>query len=85
MKNKLDIEATLEQLISKDEIIQIAKETKFIQRSTGKINPCDFVFSLMFKVSASMPVSLSLLVIFLNETVSKVGLHKRFNPLSVFF
>ncbi len=85
MDNKLDIEAILTQMISKNEIIEIARESKFIQRKTGKINPCNFLFTLMFRVSASMPASLELLVMFLNETVSKVALHKRFNKFSVIF
>ncbi len=72
-------------MISKDEILELAKETKFIRRSTGKINPYNFLFTLMFRISASVPASLDLLVMFLNETVTKVAFHKRFNKFTVLF
>ncbi len=84
-KNKLNLKDTLEEVITKEEISQIARETQFVQRKSGVIKPLDFLFTLMFRVSATVPASLDLLTLFLNTTVSKVGLHKRFNKYSVIF
>lgn len=85
MKKKIDFEAITDKIITKDEVIQIAKETMFFQRAGGKISPSDFLFTLMFKASASIPLSLGHMSIFLNNMVSRPGLHKRYNKLAVFF
>jgi hypothetical protein len=85
IKNKLSLEDTLEEVITKEEISQIARETQFVQRKSGEIKPFEFLFILMFRVSATIPASLDLLTLFLNATVSKVALHKRFNKYSVIF
>lgn len=67
MKNKIErqINLEVENLITNEEIIEIAKTTKFTQRSTGKICPVEFLYILMFKVFSSNPLSLGLITIFL--------------------
>ena len=79
MKSKIKLELNAEQYITANEIKVIAKESKFIQRKNGKIDPVDFLFTLIFKVSTSNPLSLGHVILFLKSMVSRPGLHKKFN------
>jgi len=85
MKSKIKLELNAEQYITANEIKVIAKESKFIQRNNGKIDPVDFLFTLIFKISTSNPLSLGHVIFFLQSMVSRPGLHKRFNKYSVIF
>lgn len=62
---EMQINLEVEDLVTKEEILEIAKTTKFTQRSTGKICPLEFLYVLMFKVFGSNPLSLGLITIFL--------------------
>lgn len=63
----------------------MARETKFVQRSGGKIEPFDFLMVLVFRLATSLPVGLGLMTTMLNKAVSRSGLHQRFNGRTVIF
>lgn len=71
--------------LNKDKIIEIAKKTGFISRER-KITAPDFFFSLVFRSSKQLPVSLRNLAVFFEKTVSRTAVHKKFNEkASLFF
>ena len=72
-------------LISHKEVLACARETGFVRRAGGKINPCEFLFALMFRGMASVPVGLGLLTSFLNSLVTRTGVHNKFNERAVEF
>ena len=71
-------------ILNKDKIIEIARETGFIQR-LRKINPNDFLLSLVFCSSKQLPVSLRNLVSFFDSPVSRTAIHKKFTAKATLF
>lgn len=62
-----------------------ARKTRFVRRAVGKIDPCEFLFALVFRGMASVPVGLGLLTSFLNCLVTRTGVHNKFNERTVKF
>lgn len=79
---KLNLNLT--KILNKDKIIEIARETGFIQR-LRKINPNDFLLSLVFCSSKQLPVSLRNLVSFFDSLVSRTAIHKKFTAKATLF
>ncbi len=84
MKKKINFESIANEIITKKEVLQIARETKFLQRGGGT-DPFDFLFTIIFKISASNPLSLGNLTMFLNVMISRTALHKKYNAFAVLF
>ncbi len=72
-------------IITRNEIQQVARETGFIQRAGGKINPFDFLMVLVFRLATSVPPALRLIVSLLEKPVSRTGIHKKFTEKAVKF
>lgn len=75
----------LSKIITPEEVYKIAKETKFIQRSGGKINPFDFFMTLVFRMSSSIPPGLRLITSILNMQVSRSAVHQKFTEKGCLF
>jgi hypothetical protein len=72
-------------IISHEEIQKAAKETGFLKRSGGKINPFDFFMVLVFRLATSVPPALRLITSLLEKPVSRTGIHKKFTEKAVDF
>jgi len=74
----------LTKMLNKDNIIKLAKETKFCIR-IRKVDPINFLLSLVFCSSKQLPVSLRNLASFFEKTVSRTSIHKKFNKKATLF
>ena len=72
-------------LITPEETFAAAKESGFLKRSGGKINPFDFLMTLVFRMSHSFPPALSTIISFLKIPVSRSGLHQKFTEKATCF
>jgi len=54
-------------------------KTAFVKRISGKIDPYEFLLTLVFRTVTSVPVGLGILTSLLNLLVSREALHQRFN------
>lgn len=81
MKKRLD----LSKIITPNEVYKIARETGFVQRAGGKINPFDFLMTLVFRLSTSIPSALELIISLLNIDISRSGIHQRFTEKTTLF
>ena len=70
--------------LNKDKIIEIAKETKFCIR-IRKVDPINFLFSLVFCSSKQCPVSLRSLASFFDKLVSRTSVHRKFTSEATLF
>jgi hypothetical protein len=66
-------------LITREEVQELAMKTNFVKRISGKIDPYEFLLTLVFRTVTSVPVGLGILTSFLNLLVSREALHQRFN------
>ncbi|MDM8516893.1 IS4 family transposase [Desulfobacterales bacterium HSG16] len=78
-------EQYLAKFITPEEANSIARETGFVQRSGGKINPYDFLIAMIFRLSTSVPPALKLIGSFLNFDISSSGIHQRFSSKATSF
>lgn len=74
----------LTKMLNKDNIIKMAKETKFCLR-IRKVDPINFLLSLVFCSSKQLPVSLRNLASFFDKIVSRTSLHNKFNEKATLF
>jgi len=84
MDTKENIKMNISEILTYEEIKEIAIKTGFFQR-TGKICPFDFLMTLIFKLAASYPPALGLMASFLEKHVSRSGLHQRFSEKAAEF
>ena len=76
----------MSEVITPEEVYQAARETGFVKRGGGKINPFDMLMTLVFRMSQVLPPALSLIISFMKTKVSRSGLHQRFTEkASLFF
>jgi len=76
----------MSEIITPEEVYQAARETGFVKRGGGKINPFDMLMTLVFRMSQVLPPALSLIISFMKTKVSRSGLHQRFTEkASLFF
>src|SRR3990172_2031165 len=76
----------MSKIITPEEVYQAARETGFLKRVGGKINPFDMLMTLVFRMSQVLPPALSLIISFMKTKVSRSGLHQRFTEkASLFF
>jgi hypothetical protein len=76
----------MSEVITPEEVFQAARETGFLKRVGGKINPFDMLMTLVFRMSQVLPPALSLIISFMQVKVSRSGLHQRFTEkASLFF
>ncbi len=75
---------SLEQMINKERISEIAIETGFIKRER-KIDAYDLLLSLVFHSSRQLPVSLRNLAVLFFKKVSRTAVHKKFNEKGALF
>lgn len=75
----------LSKIITPKEVYKIARETKFVQRAGGKIDPYDFLMTLVFRLATSTPPGLRLIASLLNKRVSREGVHQRFTDKAALF
>lgn len=71
-------------IITPDEIESIAKETGFIRR-LRKINPFDFLITLVFRLVLPVPAGLRQIVSLLDKDISRSGLNQKFTEKAVDF
>jgi hypothetical protein len=74
----------LTKMLNKDNIIKLAKETKFCIR-IRKVDPNNFLNSLVFCSSKQLPVSLRNLASLFDKIVSRTSIHKKFNEKATLF
>jgi hypothetical protein len=72
-------------VITPQEVYKAARETKFIQRAGGKIDPFDFLMTMVFRLATSTAPGLSLICSLLNKKVSREGVHQRFTERACTF
>jgi len=72
-------------IITPQEVYKIAMETKFVQRGGGKIDPVDFLMTLVFRLATSIPPGLRLITSLLNVQVSRSGVHQKFTEKCCLF
>lgn len=73
-------------IITPHEVYKAARETKFMQRAGGKIDPFDFLMTMVFRLATSTAPGLGLITSLLNKTVSRSGVNQRFTEqCCVFF
>jgi hypothetical protein len=65
-------------IITRQEVYSAARETKFMQRAGGKIDPFDFLVTLVFRLATSTAPGLGLITSLLNTKVSRSGVQQRF-------
>jgi len=65
-------------IITPLEVYKAAKETKFMQRAGGKIDPLDFLMTMVFRLATSTAPGLRLITSLLNKKVSREGVQQRF-------
>ena len=76
----------MSEVITPEEVYQAARETGFVKRGGGKINPFEMLMTLVFRMSQVLPPALSLIISFMKTKVSRSGLHQRFTEkASLFF
>ena len=75
---------SLEKMINKERISEIAIETVFTKRER-KIDAYDLFLSLVFHSSKQLPVSLRNLAVFFSKKVSRTAVHKKFNEKGTLF
>lgn len=75
----------LSEIITTKEVYKIARKTGFVKRAGGKINPFDFLMTLVFRLSTPIPSALELISSLLNTNVSRSGIHQRFTDKSTLF
>lgn len=79
---RLDLSKTL----TREEVNKIAKESKFKQREGGKIDPYDFLLTLVYRFSGPISPALRLITSLLKKHVSRSGVHQRYTERgSLFF
>jgi hypothetical protein len=72
-------------IITPEEVVEAAREVGFLKRNGGKIEPFDFLMSLVFRMSQSFPPALSAIISFLQKPVSRPGLHQKFTDKATCF
>jgi hypothetical protein len=65
-------------IITPQEVWKAARETKFVQRAGGKIDPFDFLMTMVFRLATSIAPGLGLICSLLNKKVSRQGVDQRF-------
>ena len=65
-------------IITPQEVYKAARETKFMQRAGGKIDPLDFLMTMVFRLATSTAPGLRLITSLLNKRVSRSGVQQRF-------
>jgi hypothetical protein len=61
----------MSEIITPEEVYQAARETGFVKRGGGKINPFDMIMTLVFRMSQVLPPALSLIISFMDIKVSR--------------
>jgi len=84
MNTNENMKLKLSEILTVEEINDIAKKTGFFQR-TGKICPFDFLMVLIFRLAASYPPALRIMASLLEKNVSRSGLHQRFTEKAADF
>ena len=72
-------------IITPDKVVEAAREVGFLKRNGGKIEPFDFLMSLVFRMSQSVPPALSAIISYLKKPVSRSGLHQKFTDKATCF
>lgn len=72
-------------IITHQEVCKAARETKFVQRAGGKIDPFDFLMTLVFRLATSTAPGLGLICSLLNKKVSREGVNQKFTERACSF
>jgi len=72
-------------IIIPQEVCKAARETKFVQRAGGKIDPFDFLMTMVFRLATSTAPGLSLICSLLDKKVSREGVHQKFTERACSF
>jgi hypothetical protein len=78
-------ELNLSEITSTTEVYEAARKTGFVKRAGGKINPFDFLMTLVFRLATPIPPALRLISSLLEIPVSRSGLHQKFNAKATEF
>jgi len=72
-------------IITPQEVCKAARETKFVQRAGGKIDPFDFLTAMVFRLTNSVAPGLGLISSLLKKKVSRQGVGQKFTEQSCLF
>jgi Transposase DDE domain len=75
----------LAKIITPKEVWKAARETKFVQRAGGKIDPFDFLMTMVFRLANSTAPGLGLICSLLNTKVSREAVNQRFTEQAYSF
>jgi Transposase DDE domain len=75
----------LAKIITPQEVCKAARETKFVQRAGGKIDPFDFLMAMIFRLATSTAPGLGLICSLLNKKVSREGVNQKFTERACSF
>jgi hypothetical protein len=72
-------------IITHQEVYKAARETKFVKRAGGKIDPFDFLTAMVFRLATSVAPGLGLICSLLKKKVSRQGVDQKFTEQACSF